>query len=347
MPASARHPGGNISARVLLRVVDFAAARGHDPEALCRAVGLSLGALREQDARVPYGVAEILGEHASALTGDPNIGLHLAQDVRDPHMYDAGVLMMMASPSIRAGLERMAQYQRYWGDGQRCTLVPARGATRVRYQLPGPAARSRRHADECAIAEIVIGVRALSSHDVAPRAVRFRHPAPDDTREHAALFRCPLEFDAPHTEVELDDAVLDLPMRHANDAYCAIFQEQVERALARLPGERGVAADVRAAAKAALAGGECTLAGTARALGVSGRTLQRRLHEGGTSFGELVDALRREMAEEYLDRRLRVAEIAWLLGYADPSAFHHAYKRWTGTSPEQARAARAATATGA
>jgi AraC-like DNA-binding protein len=64
------------------------------------------------------------------------------------------------------------------------------------------------------------------------------------------------------------------------------------------------------------------------------------LQAEGTSFAELVDALRREMAAAYLDQRVPVQEIAWLLGYAEPSAFHHAFKRWTGTTPEQARLAR-------
>jgi AraC-like DNA-binding protein len=127
-------------------------------------------------------------------------------------------------------------------------------------------------------------------------------------------------------------------MRFANDAYCAIFQQQVDRALARLPRNSGTADAVRSAARAALAGGSCSLEGTARVLGMSARTLQRRLHADGTSFGALLDALRRELADEYLARQLSIPEIAWLLGYAEPSAFHHAFKRWTGTSPEQARA---------
>jgi AraC-like DNA-binding protein len=339
MSPRATHPGGSISGRVLLRIADFVTTHGYDAEALYRSLGLSLSALSEPDARVPYPVAESLGERAAELTKDANIGLHLAQYVRDTRAYDAGVLMLMASPSIRVALERMARYQRYWGDGERCTLVPAPGGTCVRYALPGPALGSRRHTDECAMAEIVIGVRFLSAQDLAPRVVRFRHASPPDTREHEALFRCSLEFATAHTEVEFDDATLDLEMQHANEAYCAIFEQQVEHALARLPGQSAMAADVRAIARAALAGGQCTLAGTARMLRVSVRTLQRRLNAEGTSFGELLDALRRELAVAYLAKDVAVQDIAYLLGYADATAFHHAFRRWTGTSPEQARAA--------
>jgi AraC-like DNA-binding protein len=331
---------GTISARVVVRLADFVAARGHDPEAFCRSVGTSVAVLRDPDARIPYALAERLGMRAAEITRDPNIGLHLAQDVRDPGRYDAGVLLLMSSPSLGASLERMQRHQRYWGDGERCRIVPVRGGIIVRYELPRATGEYLRHSDECAMAEIVLGARVLSGHDVVPRVVRFRHPRPADTREHDALFRSPLEFGAEHTELELADDVLELPLPNANAAFSAIFETQVERALSRLPAGSRTSADVRAAARAALAGGECTLPGTAKMLGTSVRTLQRRLREEGTSFGELVDALRREMALEYLGRDVAVQEIAWLLGYADASAFHHAFKRWTGTTPELARAGR-------
>jgi AraC-like DNA-binding protein len=333
---------GTISARVVVRIVDFVAARGHDAEALCRASGASLQTLRAVDARVPYGVAEALGRRATEITRDPNIGLHLAQDVRDTRVYDAGLLMLMASPSLRAGLEWVERHQRYWGDGERYSLVPVPGGTVVRFALHDAEGDYQRHADECAMAEIAVGARALSARDVLPRAVRFRHASPADTSEHVTVFGCVPEFGAPHTEIELDDEVLDAPLPHANAAFRAIFQAQVDRALAALPARSGMAAPVRAAVQAALVGGQCSLARTASVLGVSVRTLQRRLRDEGTSFEQVVDALRREMAAEYLDKELAIQEIAWLLGYAEASAFHHAFKRWTGTTPEQARALRTA-----
>lgn len=334
-----------IAGKVVVRVVDFVAARGHDGEALCRSVGLSLSSLRAEGTRVPYAVVRELGERAAEMARDPNLGLHLAQDVRDTNGYDAGLLMLMSSRSMRVGLERLAQFQRYWGDGERAKIVDTRGGAAVRYMLVGTADDYQRQSDECAMAEILIGFRAISGRDVVPRVVRFRHPAPADTTEHTALFRCALEFRAPHTEIDFDDASLDAPLPHANETYCLIFQAQVERALARLPGRSGTTEQVRAAAQAALLGGQCTLSGTARTLGMSVRTLQRRLRDDGTSFGELVDSLRRELATEYLDKRLTVSEIAWMLGYAEPSAFHHAFKRWTGTTPEAVRAARAGATT--
>ena len=294
--------------------------------------------LRDPDARIPFALAERVGMRAAELCGDPNIGLHLAQDVRDPRVFDAGVLLMMASPTLGASFERMERYQRFWADGQRFALLPTAAGVCLRHLHQAELGEYQRHSDECAMAEFVLGARVLTERDIAPSVVRFRHAPPADTREHAALFRCPIEFGAEYAEVEIDRSVLELPLPHANQTYHAIFQLQVERALARLPAPSGIAEGVRAAARAALASGDCSLSGTARALGISARTMQRKLQAEGTSFAELIDALRREMAAAYLEKRVPVAEIAWLLGYAEPSAFHHAFKRWTGTTPERWRA---------
>jgi AraC-like DNA-binding protein len=336
----AQQRAGMISTRVVVRVVDFAAARGHDPEQLCRSVGLHVATLRDPSARVPLSLAERVGMRAAELCNDPNLGLHLAQDVRDPRVFDAGILLMMASPTLGAGFERMQRYQRFWADGERFVLLPTAAGICLRHTGRDPLGDYQRHADECAMAEFVLGARVLTEQEIVPRVVRFRHARPADTREHATLFGCPIEFDAAYAEVEIERAVLDLPLPHANETYRAIFQQQVERALARLPAASSLAAGVRAAAQAALSSGDCSLAGTARVLGISARTMQRKLRAEGTSFAELIDALRCEMAAAYLDNQVPVPEIAWLLGYAEPSAFHHAFKRWTGQTPEQLRAAR-------
>jgi AraC-like DNA-binding protein len=325
---------GTLAARVLVRVVDLVARKGHDAEELCRSVGLTLAALRDPEMRVPYTVAEELGERAAAITRDANFGLHLALEMGDAKGFDAGMLMLMASPTVRVALERMAHHQRYWGDGERSTLVPARGGMRVQYTLRGSTSR---HTDECMMAELTVGLRFLTGREVSARTVRFRHAAPRDLREHEALFRCPLEFGARVTEMVLDDATLDLQLANANAIYFEVFRAQVEKALARLPVKRGLATEARAAARAALTGGDCTLGGTAKMLGISPRTMQRRLHREGTSFAALVDALRRELAMEYLEKGVALQEIAWHLGYADVTAFHHAFRRWTGKSPASAR----------
>lgn len=330
---------GALAGHVVLRIATFVSSRGHDPAPLFREFGLSLEALGARGVRVPYSVVEALGVRAAELTGVEHIGLQLAQVPPEPGRLDAGLLMVMAAATVRRGFELVARLQRYWGDGQRLVLLPTAGGLRVRYVYPRGEALGevRRHCDECALAEQVAGLRYMTGVDARPRLVRFRHPAPAELREHEAFFRCPLEFGQEHTELVLDDATLELPLKTAQENFRELFEREVERALAALPERRTLAARVRSVVESTLAEGRCTLEATARSLRTSTRTLQRRLREEGTSFGEVVDALRRELAREYLARNLPIPELSELLGYAEPSAFHHAFKRWTGRSPEQSR----------
>jgi AraC-like DNA-binding protein len=328
---------------MLLRVIDFVASRGHDARALCRSVGLHEAALRMPGARVPYELAHRLNTRAVELTRDPHFGLRLAEDVREPRLQglDTGLLMLMASDTVGTALERMVKYQRFWGDGERSRLVQLPGARALRYHLSAPHAVTQRHSDECALAEVMLGLNALAERPVSARAARFRHAAPSDRSRHAAVFSCPLEFGSAHTELIFDDVALRTPMRHAHAFYAEIFRQQVEHEIAQLPSAVSVTLEVRGIVGALLPSGVCTLASTARALGLSARTLQRRLQGEGSSFDALVDRLRHELSLHYLDQQLPVREITELLGYTDPRAFHYAFKRWTGSTPERLRAARA------
>lgn len=322
-----------MAARVLLRVVARCRAQGHDAEALCRSAGTSLAALMAEDARVDYAVAARLGERALALTGDPDFGLELARDVSDTRNYDAGLLLMMASPSVRVAIERALDRQRYWGDGERLTRAHFPAGLALRYRLPLGEGSYARHADECALAELALGVRALSGLPLYPSAVSFRHTRPARLVVHHELFGCALTFGAPHTEIAFCDAVLDTPLPHANAAFAAIFAERVERAVSALPVAGSAREHVRSVARTALASGVCDLGRTARALRTSERTLQRRLLAEGTSFQAVIEALRRELSEEYRARGLALSEVAELLGYADVTAYHHARRRWMALAP--------------
>jgi AraC-like DNA-binding protein len=326
-----------IAARMVLRVLRHCGARGYDERDLARSMGLSLEALSEPEARIPYEVAIQMGERALSLTRDENFGLRLASDVSDPRNYDTGLLLLMASPSVRVAIESFVENQRYWGDGDRVELLPAHGGICLRFVLRFQGQKYARHADECALAEIVLGIRALTGAALHPRVVRFHHRAPSCTALHQDIFRCPIEFLSEATEVVFDDAVLDTPMPHGNVTFYSILEHQVESSLARIPRLQSATDHARAAARATLGTGACTLETTARQLGLSARTLQRRLREEGTSFAELLDALRREMAAMYLEHGLSIADVAQRLDYSDATAFHHAFARWTGSSPKKLR----------
>ncbi len=328
---------GGVSGHVVLRIARLVAARGYDPEPLFSSFDLRVDELGAGDARVPYPLVEEIGLRAAEITGVRDVGLELGRGVAEPEtLKDAGMLLVMASATVRSALERVVRIQELWGDGARFAMLPAEDGGLVRYMYPRPLAARSRHVDECAMAEVVVALRHLTGEEIRPRVVRFPHARPGDTRGHAELFRCPLEFSADHTELVLDQSTLSLPMRHAHEVYREIFEREVERALASRPRARALSSQVRTLVRAAVAVPDHA-SHAARALRTSTRTLQRRLREEGTSLGEIVEEVRLELAERYLAQALPIKEIASKLGYTEPSAFHRAFKRWTGLTPDERR----------
>ena len=156
--------------------------------------------------------------------------------------------------------------------------------------------------------------------------------------EHQRIFDCPLRFAQPRNELRFDPSVLDLAMREPSPDLVAYLTHQAERRLASL-GDATLLDEVGRAVREALPGGAPTITAVARRLGMSARSLQRRLAEEDTSFAAVVDTIRRELATEMLtERRVSIEEVAFLVGFADARGFRRAVERWTGRSPRELRA---------
>jgi AraC-like DNA-binding protein len=320
-------------ARQALRL---AGGLGLPVEALCREAGLRLEELEDPEARIPYALVDDLLERMVARSGDANLGLHIARvDIAD--LDDPATFVILTSATLRDSMERGCRYQRVWGDGERFRMEETERGVRMRFTPVGAWRPAHRHLIEAALVQFATGVRFFTGEDVRPLRVRFVHPAPEDTREHEALFGCPLEFGAPASDIEFSHEDARRPFVHANAMLNMMFERQARRALERLPQPTTVSERVREEVRRTLSGGDFSFAAVARALRQPPRTLQRRLAGEGQSYAGIVEALRRELAEAYLRRRMSIAEVSFLLGYAEPAAFHRAFKRWWGTSPESFR----------
>ncbi|MCK8503205.1 AraC family transcriptional regulator [Myxococcus fulvus] len=334
-PSSSGVP--SLSARLARQALRIASRMGLPVETLLRrAVGLSLEDLDDPELRVPYAVLDDLLEEMASLSGDANLGLHLARvDMVD--LDDPATFVVLTSATLRDSMERGVRYQRVWGDGERFRMEDTARGVRMRFTPVGAWRPAHRHLVEAALSQFVTGVRAFTGEDVHPLRVRFAHPAPQDVSEHQALFQAPLEFDAPFSDIEFSHEDASRPFVHADTLLHAMFERLAQRALEKLPALSTTADRVREQVRQALSGGDASFQAVARALRVPPRTLQRRLAEEGHSYAGIVDTLRRELSGIYLRRRMSIAEVSFLLGYAEPAAFHRAFKRWWGLSPERFR----------
>jgi AraC-like DNA-binding protein len=182
--------------------------------------------------------------------------------------------------------------------------------------------------------------RQLTGLRLVPIRVRFTHHRDSDVTEFATLFGSDIEFGAKMDEVAFAISAKDLPVVSADPYLNELLIASCEEALSRRPINRGsFRSQVENAVVPLLPHGKARAGEIARRLGLSQRTFARRLSLESLTFSEILESLRRDLAEQYLaDPGLSISQIAWILGYRENSAFAHAFRRWTGKTPRRARA---------
>jgi AraC-like DNA-binding protein len=183
--------------------------------------------------------------------------------------------------------------------------------------------------------------RVLTGQNIVPQHFSIAHHRSGSTSEMARFVGTKVEFGADTDELALKLDARDLPLIHSDPYLNDLLLKYCEAALAdRRRDMSELRTKVENAISSLLPHGRVLVGDVARNLGMSERTLGRKLADEGLNFTQILQQLRRDLAVRYLDdRRLQVSKIAWLLGFHDVSAFTHACKRWTGKTPSQMRTA--------
>lgn len=330
-----------VSVGIGAMIVHVAAARGAAPAALAAAAGFDAASAADPDARIPLTVETRLWDEAARALGDDAFGVHAAEVVR-PGAFDVMDYAVRTAPTLRVALDRLVRYNRLVHDAAVFSLKESHDTMRVEHGFRVAGLVQSRHAAEFTLASLlVIGGQIAGTGPLRARAVELRHPAPAlaTLGELVRVFGVEPTFSCSVNALELDRATLDRPAPAADPALWRVIERHAEALLAARPEVVPTTADrVRRALSSALGEGETTLAAVAAKLKMSERSLQRRLADEGVTFDALLDATRKDLALHYLaDPRLAIGEVAYLLGYSEPSPFHRAFKRWTGITPSEAR----------
>lgn len=292
------------------------------------------------ETRVPLEDVNRLWETVMRLCQDPSFPVR-AGAASTAHDYDAVGFACMTQPTLGEAIHQVARYARVWTDQSEWSVIEADRTISMVFACPDPMRLAIRVTTENVLAEMLNAGRKLTGVEYAAARVRFRHPAPRDTSFHEEFFGGPIEWGAPRNELSITAELARLPLPKADPALAAFFDRHVQRLLDRAPDEvDSVAPRVRAFLLGEVQRGAPTLQTAAAHLAMSPRTLKRRLQEEGTTFQDILDDIRCDLAKRYLgEPRLPLGEVSFLLGFSEPSAFHRAFKRWTGTTPLAYRSA--------
>lgn len=308
--------------------------RGADTEALLRAVGVSADQLKDPDGRIPIPVVQQLWREAIEATNDIHLSLHLCELI-NPVAVGVLAYVMMHCPTLGKAFDKLCQYQDIVCEGvvtKGERLPDNRFALSLR--IISPYIIYPEHALNSELSIYQAAMRALTGLHVTALEVHFAYPRPLDITEHTRIFApARLVFDAPVTQMILSADWLDTPVLNANPALFPIFEQHAGELMAKLR-QPSLSARVKQEILGLLKGEEPALALVADRLAMGVRTLQLHLKDEGVTYQQLLDEVRRELAVRHLrEPHLSTTDIAYLLGFSEPSVFFRSFKRWTGQTP--------------
>jgi AraC-like DNA-binding protein len=295
---------------------------------------LGVDAETKADAYVPTAKVDRALEGIAAERGDATFGLTMARAAVVRPLGLFGHLVWL-SGTVRAALEQAARF--YSLVTQRATLslevVERAGGERVATLTQRMLSGATRGPilTEFAFASFFLRARGGAGERFRLRGVRFAHGAKSGA-PHEALFETGVTFRADVDELSLDAELLDLPLSGADPVTAAAIEQQATQLRAHA-GPRTLGERVRDAVRGELPSSRPSLASVARKLGIGARSLRRQLEDEKLSLRAIVGDVRRDRATDLLAAGASIKDVAFQLGFSEPSAFSRAYKRWTGRSP--------------
>jgi AraC-like DNA-binding protein len=333
-PPTPRASEGHVSARLVwpfLRV-----ARACDSAtSILMSEGIDLQRCVRPETRIGHHIVIRALTAYIRSTDDWTIGLRAADSLESGD-FDIVELTARCCPSVEEGISCGARYVHLLNESTEMTLV-REGATALWSFRASNGAVSHPAANDFVVAAGTNLLRRYANIAEPPIEVHLMHPEPADIEPYKQAFRTKIRFGMPCNAILLDASRLTLPLLRDDPTIRAVFEAYAREQLDCLA--TGVRRRIVDVAAEELRAGKLTMDSVSRRLGLSAATLRRRLEDEGTTFREIVDEVRRGLAEQHLlDRRFGIGEIAFLLGFSNVSAFNKAFRRWNASSPSEYRA---------
>jgi AraC-like DNA-binding protein len=326
------------TAGVLTRLACACATEaGIELKPLLKQAGLTERQVGDDRVRISvHSQIRLLDLVAHALRDD-FLGFHIAQKC---DLREMGLLyyVLASSDALGEALRRGVRFSKITNEGVSMRYCDERRIS-LTFDYVGVDRSSDKHQIECWMAVVTRMCRELTGRRLVPSRVRFSHRREIGSSEFGAFYGSQIEFGAPVDEIQFPAEIATMPVVDADRFLNKLLVANCEEALSERPALlRPFRSSVENAISRLLPHGRAHADEIARELGVSRRTFARRLSLEGTTFSEVLEKLRFDLARRYLrDEDMSVSKIAWLVGYQEVSAFSHAFKRWAGMTPGEMR----------
>lgn len=332
-----KNPLGDISVLYIAVMARAIRAEGKDPTDLLGRFGLDEQSLGAPEARISIPRFMRMGKAAITLTGNPAFGLTMGQLSRP---VDAGLagLAAQSAPTAGEAISTLIHYALLTSRNSRGSPWTASGGREAHFYSIKPYNVFNFFVVDSVLAAWAHFLKVITGRDRVIERVAIEYPSQGQDEVFEQWFGCPVKFGAEGNSLRLAPGITGIPSLQSQGAMFEKLSRECQRELARIRAGWSTGDRVKELLPPLLQGDTPSLAAMAEKLGVAPWTLQRQLAEENTGFRELMDETRRELSLEYIrETRTSLSEIAWLLGFANPAAFHKAWRRWFETSPGEHR----------
>lgn len=309
---------------------------GVDTNAVYFQIGFKPESLGKPELRTPHAAQVQFWEAVEAVTGDPDIGLHMAPHI-PPYRGDVFEYLFMSSPTFREGCTRAMRYSRLFSDALMGSLHDDTGSARIALAITQDKLPILRHTEICVAHGMIKFLKSVTDGAFVPTRISLCAAQPRNPAEYAKVFGCPVDFDSEESFIYFDRGLLDRPSPHSEAELLRVHEELASRQLNKLES-RDVVDEVKRVLAQGLEYQRCDLNHVAKALDRTPRRLRQELTRAGTSFNQVLGDFRFNMARKLLAGTDEpIDRIVYLTGFAEVSTFYRAFRRWAGKTPVQYR----------
>lgn len=327
------NPEATLSMRLVRGLTELVESAGIQRTEFLRAAQLNPGALDATDARLPRSEIVRLCELALDLSRDPALGLHWGERLTD-HIFTPVSHLVAHSATLRQAFEAVAQFRKLITDECSFELREDQELVHLRVSsLSGTPLRTRRFAAEMFVVSMHRLIRSFGASS-RPVQVDFDFEAPEYSAEYRRIFGELVRFGQPHTRIVFDRQLMNAVPPHKDDDVHDALQSIALRRISRLTQRTPYSVRVHEYMVQQGPQLRADMGEAAQALGMSVRSLRRRLDAEGKTFHAIANDALATIAKHLLrDKQRTIQEVAYEMGFSDASAFHRAFKRWTGLTP--------------
>ncbi len=317
--------------RSLLAYLDLC---GHGSKAMCQSFDINYPDIMNGDGLLPSCIYTTLLKAGENITNDPAFGLHLGISAK-PERWGVLGYIMTCCHTLHEAIHCQHRYQDLVGSMGSLIVSPRGDTLRMLWDTDFTPLATQ--AEEAITGWVAFG-RWVTDTNLSPSHIYFSHPAPQNTQPYQQFFNCPVEFDAEFNALEINASLLGTPLKKPDKTIKGRLILHAEERLEDIDEPQTFLKVIKRYIKETLPKETPELTDAAAIMELTPRTLQRRLKNKGMHFSAVIEETRNELAFQYLaDTKNTMADITFLLGFSEQSAFSRAFKRRTGKSPGEYR----------